>query len=96
MSGEVCDCEQLDAIELNDITLLLSAWSSFVNHRQEFEDKLALYYYDISKEGKLSKKEVSDYLKDLNDGNHLTSEELDTIFSQADVLGDLGDLSLKP
>lgn len=88
MNSPICKCEKLDAIELNDMPELLASWSALVDQRQEFEEKLALYYYDTSKEDKLSKAEVKDYLIDLNYGNRVTNEELDAIFSKADVLGD--------
>eukprot|EP00931_Biecheleriopsis_adriatica_P027520 TRINITY_DN16548_c1_g2_i1.p1 TRINITY_DN16548_c1_g2~~TRINITY_DN16548_c1_g2_i1.p1 ORF type:complete len:208 (-),score=49.48 TRINITY_DN16548_c1_g2_i1:146-769(-) len=74
------------SIGVDELEELLTCWSTFVEHRAEFEEKLKKY--DVSRTGKLSKDEVRAYLKDLNGGMDVTDEEVDMVMEQADVCGD--------
>ena len=53
--------QSVDAGELEE---MLTCWQTFVDHREEFEAKMAKY--DVSNTGTLSRDEVKAYLTDLN------------------------------
>merc|ERR1712113_1326128 len=74
------------AINADELEEALACWTTFTEHRAEFEEKLAKY--DASGTGKLSKEELKAYLVDLNGGKDVTDEEVDLVFKDADVLGD--------
>merc|ERR1711948_225816 len=70
----------------SELVYAIKAWSVYVNRREELQDKLNAF--DKSGSGKLSKEELTEYLKSLNEGNPVTTDEVDWVMSEADAYGD--------
>lgn len=75
-SGDGCiDCAELEAA--------LGAWMTYTEKREEWEEKFKKY--DVDGTGLLSRKEVNEYLKDLNGGKEVKKQELDMVMAAADL-----------
>lgn len=83
---KVADKAQDGCLEREELEYAIRAWSTYTKQRQLMEEKLTKY--DKSGTGKLEKNELQEYLKDLNDGKEVSSEEVDWVMSEADVFGD--------
>lgn len=96
-AGTAPDAEELDfvmkfadkagnnAISLEELQEALDCWMTYVQRRSFFEDKLKKY--DASQSGNLTRDECRAYLTDLNEDKALTDEEFDSVFREADVMG---------
>mmetsp|Transcript_127768 Transcript_127768/g.355570 ORF Transcript_127768/g.355570 Transcript_127768/m.355570 type:complete len:206 (-) Transcript_127768:180-797(-) len=83
---KVADKSGDNAIAAEELEELLTCWFTFVDHREEFEEKLKKY--DKSNTGALNRDEVKEYLKDLNGGIEVTDKEVDMVMKEADLTGD--------
>jgi len=83
---KVADAGGDDCINYNELDSALACWMTYVDHRQELEEKMDAY--DSRKAGTLSRDDVKAYLTDLNGGIAVADEEVDMVMSEADVTGD--------
>jgi len=82
---KVADKQGDGAIEAGELEEVITCWHTFIENKQEWEDKMAKY--DVSNTGTLSKEEVKAYLTDVNGGKDVSDEEVDMVMKDADVLG---------
>jgi Ca2+-binding EF-hand superfamily protein len=70
-------------INAAELEAALGAWMTYVEHRQEWDEKMKKY--DVNGTGTLSREEVNEYLKDLNGGKEVKKQELDMVMAAADL-----------
>mmetsp|Transcript_39142 Transcript_39142/g.104939 ORF Transcript_39142/g.104939 Transcript_39142/m.104939 type:complete len:208 (-) Transcript_39142:271-894(-) len=70
-------------IDAGELGAALSAWMTYTQHRQEWDEKLRKY--DVNESGALSRDEVNEYLKDLNGGKEVKQQELDMVMAAANL-----------
>jgi Ca2+-binding EF-hand superfamily protein len=82
----VADWDDSGVIEKSEISYVISAWRLLVAKRSQLTD--VLKEFDKVGDGALNKDELKAYLTKLNEGTEVAPEEVDWVWSQADVLGD--------
>ncbi|KAF4666965.1 putative global transcription activator SNF2L2 [Perkinsus chesapeaki] len=83
---KVADTDNTSSIEKDEVLYALKVWNTYrhAKHRiEEYFDK-----YDFTRDGYLDRDELKLFLVDLNDGFEVTNDEVDWVFTRADVLGD--------
>lgn len=82
----VADWDSSGMIEKSEISYVVSAWLLLTAKRSQME--AVVKEFDKSGDGKLTKEDLTAYLTKLNEGTPVSTDEVDWVWSQADVLGD--------
>jgi len=82
----VADWDASGMIEKSEISYVVSAWLLLTAKRSQME--AVVKEFDKSGDGKLTKEDLTAYLTKLNEGTPVSTDEVDWVWSQADVLGD--------
>lgn len=83
---KISDSDGDGALSLGELERATRVWQIYTNKRKEME--LALKKFDVSRTGSLNKAELKQYLISLNDGQAVSDEEVQWVFSEADILKD--------
>mmetsp|Transcript_4368 Transcript_4368/g.7304 ORF Transcript_4368/g.7304 Transcript_4368/m.7304 type:complete len:205 (-) Transcript_4368:43-657(-) len=83
---KVADQSGDDCLSRKELEHATQAWHVYTKKRALMEDKIK--EFDKSGTGKLEKPELKEYLVSLNGGQPVTDEEVEWVFSEADLFGD--------
>ncbi|KAF4701578.1 hypothetical protein FOZ63_022926, partial [Perkinsus olseni] len=83
---KVADTDGTDAIGQDEVLYALKVWSTYRHAKERIREYFEKY--DFTRDGYFDHDELKLFLVDLNDGFKVTKEEVDWVFSRADVLGD--------
>merc|ERR1719198_98107 len=82
---KVADQAGDDCLSRSELTYAIKSWYIYVKKREKMQDQLKLF--DKSGTGSLNKAELKQYLISLNEGKDVSDQEVDWVFSEADVFG---------
>mmetsp|Transcript_38147 Transcript_38147/g.85445 ORF Transcript_38147/g.85445 Transcript_38147/m.85445 type:complete len:156 (-) Transcript_38147:219-686(-) len=85
---KLADEEGDGCVNLKELEVAVTSWSTFTSKRTELE--ATLDKYDKSGSGRLEESELKEYLTDLNGGKDVSDEEVQWVLKQADAMGDGG------
>ncbi|KAF4748328.1 putative global transcription activator SNF2L2 [Perkinsus olseni] len=83
---KVADTDGTDAIGQDEVLYALKVWSTYRHAKERIKEYFEKY--DFTRDGYLDQDELKLFLVELNDGFKVAKEEVDWVFSKADVLGD--------
>jgi len=83
---KVADKSKSDSITREEVMLAMQVWSTYCAKKSEIDT--AFDNFDSDKSGSLSKEQLKNYLVHLNDNEPVDDEDVEFVFTMADVMGD--------